>query len=130
MTLYERIQQAAKEAKISITNLEIACDLGNGTIGKWQKSMPKADKLYAVARYLNKTVEYFLNGEEPVSRNNGNFLNNSINESPNSILLIHGGAASLSKQEIELILTYRDLSIKEQVEFITAILKLKSDKSE
>lgn len=126
MTLYERIERAAREAKISLTNLESACGLSNGAIGKWKESMPKADKLYSVAHYLGKTVEYFLCGEDAhCSRNNGNYLNNSINESPNSHLIINGSSSDLTKQELELLLTYRELGIKEQAELITVLLNLK-----
>lgn len=127
MTLYERIEQTARERKISITNLEKAVELSNGAIGKWKYSTPKADKLYIVAKYLGKSVEYFLTGIESCYRNNGNILTNSINESPNSVLLIHGEESPLTKQELELILTYRELSIKDQADLITFLLKLKSE---
>ena len=45
MTLYDRIESCARERKISITNLEKEVGFGNGTIGKWKDSVPKADKL-------------------------------------------------------------------------------------
>ncbi len=131
MTLYDRIESCARERKISITNLEKEVGFGNGTIGKWKDSVPKADKLYLVAKCLGRSVEYFLTGiEELGGRNNGNILTNSINESPNSVLFINGEESKLSKQELELILTYRELGIKEQADLITFLLKLKSDKSE
>ncbi len=131
MTLYERIQLCAKEVKISLTDLEKECGLGNGTIGKWKDSVPKADKLYAVAKYLKKSVEYFLTGEETIcGNNNHNILTNSINESPNSFLYINNHTLSLSKQELELILTYREMTIKQQADLINYLLTLKSDKSE
>lgn len=129
MSLYERIEQAARERKISITNLEKEVGLSNGAIGKWKESMPKADKLYVVAKFLGKSVEYFLVGEESnVVINDTNYVTNSINKSPNSVLLIHG--AALNKQEMELISTYRELSIKQQADLINYLLTLKSDKSE
>ncbi len=36
---------------------------GNSTIVKWDKSTPNADKLNAVAKYFNVTMDYLLNGD-------------------------------------------------------------------
>lgn len=131
MTLYERIQLCAKNEKVSIPTIEKECGLGNGTIGKWKDSVPKADKLYAVAKFLNKTVEFFLTGEEAkCGNNNHNILTNSINESPNSVLYINDHTFALSKQELELIIKYREMNIKEQADLINYLLESKSDKSE
>lgn len=58
-----------------------------------------------------------------------NQLYNAINESPNATLNISDNNG-FSKQELELISVFRSLGIKEQAEFITYLLKLKSDKSE
>ncbi len=130
--LYERIKQCANERKISITNLEKALGFGNGTIGKWKTYMPSTTKIQKVADYFGKPIEYFLQGEEPAMQNVGNVLNNSINESDNAVLIIHQDEenSGLSKQELEIISTYRELGIAQQAEFIQFLLKLKSDKSE
>ena len=58
-----------------------------------------------------------------------NHLFNAINESPNATLTIAENNG-FSKQELELVSVFRSLGIKEQAEFITYLLKLKSDKSE
>ncbi len=122
MTLYERIQLYAKNEKISISKIEKECGLGNGTIGKWKDSIPKSDKLYDVAKYLNKTVEYFLTGEDYGASNNlHNTLTNSIDESINNLTL------TLSKQEFELILKYRKMTLKEQSYLLNYVLNIKNE---
>lgn len=124
MGLYERIKKCADERKISITNLEKAVGFSNGTIGKWKKSEPKASTLYQVASYFNKPIEYFLVGESASDKNSHNVLTNSINESDNATLIIHQ-SNDFSKQELELISTYRELGIEKQAELIQYLLNLK-----
>lgn len=122
MTLYERIKQCARERKVSITNLEKELKLGNGTIGKWKTSRPSLPRLQKVADYFGKPLEYFLSGDAPTSRNVGNHLTNSINESDNAILVISQGDSAFTKQEIALIAAYRELSLEQQAEIIHLIL--------
>lgn len=124
MGLYERIKKCADERKISITNLEKVVGFSNGTIGKWKKSEPKASTLYQVASYFNKPIEYFLVGESVSGKNSHNVLTNSINESNNATLIIHQ-SNDFSKQELELISTYRELGIEKQAELIQYLLNLK-----
>lgn len=124
MGLYERIKNCADERKISITNLEKVVGFSNGTIGKWKKSEPKASTLYQVASYFNKPIEYFLVGESASGKNSHNVLTNSINESNNATLIIHQ-SNDFSKQELELISTYRELGIEKQAELIQYLLNLK-----
>lgn len=64
MTLKERIRYLAKNAGISIPNLESTLGFGSGTISKWEKSAPSADKLQKVADYFNVTLDFLMKGEE------------------------------------------------------------------
>lgn len=64
------------------------------------------------------------------TQNANNNLTNSINESNHATLIINQGKADFSKQELELIATYRSLSIKKQAEMIQYLLGLKSEESE
>lgn len=132
MSLYERIKSAALTHGLSINKLEKALGFSNGTIGKWKKAaVPYADRLLAVASYLNTTVEYLMTGkDETVSLYNNNVLNNSINESPNSHLTINDNSNNITKQELELLVAYRELSIKEQAKMVSFLINLKSDKSD
>lgn len=60
MPLYTAIkEEAAKQGK-SIYRIEHDLKIGNGTISKWNKSMPGAASLQAVADYLGTTPQYLL----------------------------------------------------------------------
>ncbi len=63
MTLKERIKKLSDEQNISLPALESELGFGNGTIVKWDKSIPNADKLNKVANYFNVSMDYLLNGE-------------------------------------------------------------------
>ncbi|MFQ8839871.1 MAG: helix-turn-helix domain-containing protein [Clostridium fessum] len=63
MTLKDRVKNLAQERGISLPALESELGFGNSTIVKWDKSTPNADKLNAVAKYFNVTMDYLLNGE-------------------------------------------------------------------
>lgn len=58
--LFERICKLCDERGISIAKLEAECKLGNATVRRWNKSMPRLDSLQKVADYLNVTVEELL----------------------------------------------------------------------
>ena len=62
MTLKDRVKKLAQERGISLPALESELGFGNSTIVKWDKSTPNADKLNAVAKYFNVTMDYLLNG--------------------------------------------------------------------
>ena len=63
MTLKERIKELANAEGISLPTLEAELGFGNGTIVKWDKSTPNAEKLNTVAKYFDVTMDYLLNGE-------------------------------------------------------------------
>ena len=65
MTLKDRVKKLAQERGISLPSLESELGFGNSTIVKWDKSTPNADKLNAVAKYFNVSMDYLLNGETP-----------------------------------------------------------------
>lgn len=60
MPLYTAIKkEAAKQGK-SIYRIEHDLNIGNGTIGRWDQSIPRYDLLQAVADYLGTTPQYLL----------------------------------------------------------------------
>lgn len=61
MNLYQTIKEIAKSKKTSIYKLEKDLSFTNGTLIKWEQSMPRADNLQKVANYLGVTSEYLLN---------------------------------------------------------------------
>lgn len=52
MKLYATIKELAKAKKISIYRIEHDLNLSNGSISKWDHTMPAANKLDSVAKYL------------------------------------------------------------------------------
>lgn len=63
MTLKDRIKQLALDRGISLPALEAELGFGNSTIVKWDKSTPNAEKLNAVAKYFDVSMDYLLNGK-------------------------------------------------------------------
>lgn len=64
MSLKDRIKALANERGISLPVLESELGFGNSTIVKWDKSIPNAEKLNAVAKYFDVSMDYLLNGTE------------------------------------------------------------------
>ena len=64
--IYENISRLCLENGISISKLEKTLGFGNGVIGKWNDSSPRADALKKVADFFGVTVDSLLDG-------NGNF---------------------------------------------------------
>lgn len=62
--IYENIKRIADEKGISIRSLEMQAGLKNGAISKWKESTPSVLNLKAVAKILNKPIEYFLKGDK------------------------------------------------------------------
>lgn len=62
MSLKTRVKTLANEHEMSLTTLESELGFGNGTITKWDKNTPNADKLNAVAQYFGVSMDYLLNG--------------------------------------------------------------------
>lgn len=59
----DKIKKLCKKNKITIHKLEKECDLGNGTIRGWEKSIPNVNTLQKVADYFQIPVTYFLEEE-------------------------------------------------------------------
>lgn len=66
MTLKERIKKLANSEGLSIPKLEEKLGFGGGTISRWDKSAPSADKLAKIADRYNVTVNYLLYGGERI----------------------------------------------------------------
>ncbi|PEH48935.1 helix-turn-helix domain-containing protein [Enterococcus faecium] len=60
MDVLNRIKELAKEKNISLAELERRTGLSSGSITKWNKSAPSADKLAKIADYLGVTTDYLL----------------------------------------------------------------------
>lgn len=60
MSIYTAIKGLAYHRNKSIYRIEKDLGFSNGTISKWDKSIPRADLLQAVADYLGTTPTYLL----------------------------------------------------------------------
>mgnify|MGYP003507064925 CR=1 len=58
--IFNNIKKICDEKGISIFQLEKEAGLGNGTISGWKESMPRIDKLQAVAKVLNVKMNKLL----------------------------------------------------------------------
>lgn len=61
--IYKNIEARCKAAGISISALEKAVGLGNGTIKGWIDGYPRIDKAQLVADYFGCTLDDLVKGE-------------------------------------------------------------------
>ena len=60
MQLKERIVDLATHRHMSIAELERKLNFANGSISKWDKQSPSAERLQAVADYFDVSTDYLL----------------------------------------------------------------------
>ncbi len=60
MTLVEKIKNMCSERGETLASLERKMDFGNGTIRKWDNTIPSGDKLAKVANFFQVSVDYLL----------------------------------------------------------------------
>ena len=65
MEFYERLTKLMNEKGLSQGKLEKELGFSNGSVSKWSKSMPNAERMSKLANYFNVSVEYLATGEEP-----------------------------------------------------------------
>lgn len=58
--LFEKISQLCEARGISIAKLESECGLGNATVRRWNKSMPRLGSIQRVADYLKVSINDLL----------------------------------------------------------------------
>lgn len=58
MTLIQKIQFHAKEKGYTLAGLDRACGFAHGTIRRWDSVVPSIDKVTAVARVLDVSIDY------------------------------------------------------------------------
>lgn len=66
MLLTERIRELSEPLNLTFASIERAIGIGRGTIRKWDKNCPSADKLLKVANLLQTSMEYLLTGKETI----------------------------------------------------------------
>ncbi|MFA5528845.1 MAG: helix-turn-helix transcriptional regulator [Peptostreptococcales bacterium] len=64
MNLLEKIKMLCSDRNMSVGDLEKELELGNGSIYKWNKSIPRVDTLLKVANYFGVDINYLLEEKE------------------------------------------------------------------
>jgi transcriptional regulator with XRE-family HTH domain len=65
MDLKERIKDLCNKQGISMNQLEQELGFGKGYISKLGKSTPNTAKIQQIAKRLNTSIEYLMNGVDP-----------------------------------------------------------------
>jgi len=60
--MYERVKEMARRCGMTLDDLGEKAGLGKGSIRNWRDSVPNVEAVAAVARVLNTTVDYLVNG--------------------------------------------------------------------
>ncbi len=100
-SLVERIELAIQRKGVTFNRVEHDCGFGGGTIKRWARQSPRFDKLVAVARYLDVSLDYLAFGVEyPKDHPTGEISSET----------------ALSEQELDLIQKLRQLADYQQEE--------------
>lgn len=94
MALRDNIKDLAAQKKISVAELERTLGFGNGSISKWNKQSPSADKLKKVADYFGVTIDYLLD-RKPADQTNA-----TIEEALDSVMSYDGKPITDNDREV------------------------------
>ncbi|PAY32267.1 helix-turn-helix domain-containing protein [Ligilactobacillus salivarius] len=108
---YERIKLLAEKQKISIRKVEEDLGFGNGTLNRWRKNTPGADKLSKVADYFGVTTDYLLGrtetpqftskDERDIQKKLAEMINGLSDDS--SLAYLNNGGTEIDEEDAELI---------------------------
>ncbi|MFR0551979.1 helix-turn-helix domain-containing protein [Ligilactobacillus salivarius] len=108
---YERIKLLAEKQKISIRKVEEDLGFGNGTLNRWRKNTPGADKLSKVADYFGVTTDYLLGrtetpqftskDERDIQKKLTEMINGLSDDS--SLAYLNNGGTEIDEEDAELI---------------------------
>ena len=65
MGIISRIKEVARNKGLTISDVEKACNLGENSIYKWDRSSPSLDKVMRVANKIDASIDYLATGENP-----------------------------------------------------------------
>lgn len=121
----DRFEQLAQEKGITTAKVLRDCNLGKNNMFKWKSrgSYPNKSTLKVLADYFNVSTDYLEGLTDERFYHSMNMMN-SINQSPNSSVVINNG---LSNQEIELVNIFRSLSLSKQTALVTFMNSLREN---
>lgn len=99
MTVFDRIKELADQKMITIAELERRANLGNGTVRRWDKTLPSADKLQRVGQILGVTIDYLVNGNDELSSKGVILARKSEKLTESQLNLIHSMIDEMLKKE-------------------------------
>lgn len=65
MTLLNKVKLLCDQHGETLASLERKMNFGNGTIRRWDNTIPSGDRLAKIADFFNVSVDYLLGREEP-----------------------------------------------------------------
>lgn len=80
MNFYDRLNFLIKEKRLSQGKVEKELGFSNGSISKWKKYNPNAEKVQLLARYFGVTVDYLMTGSDSKYSDNDALLDVRISE--------------------------------------------------
>ena len=60
LEIYKKVQEACKEAGVSVMELERQLGFSRGSIFKWDTNIPSVERVKLVADKLNKPIDFFI----------------------------------------------------------------------
>ncbi|MEN6594713.1 MAG: helix-turn-helix transcriptional regulator [Clostridiaceae bacterium] len=96
-TIKEKIKTLAEARGIGLSAIDVALGFGNGTIGKWDKNSPSAERLQLVADYLDVSVDYLL-GREPEDMDDVMMIREQLRRRPEMKMLFDASKGATAEQ--------------------------------
>lgn len=119
MSRLELLKKLCKEKGITINKLEQELEFSQGSLGKIDTNVPKADKLYALAKFFDIPMEMFFEGES--AKRGARELEQSI-EDMNRLKEAVGGEENFKKLSDELeAYEARQKSVHETADFMVRL---------
>lgn len=83
--LTDRIRQLAVNNNTNIKRIEQKCNLSNGSIRRWDESMPTIDNLAAVAKEFDVSIDYLYFGKKEQLDDKDSSLLSYFHELPDTV---------------------------------------------
>ena len=98
-TIKDRIKTIADARGIGLSAIDSVLGFGNGTIGKWDKNSPSAEKIQLVADYLGVSVDYLL-GRQDTEMDDVMVIREQLRRRPEMKMLFDASKAATAEQII------------------------------